>query len=106
MTMSHRRSATATLTFLLLLGAGLAQGPAAQQRPPAFRANVVVVSVDVIVRDRQGNIIRTLTEKDFEIREDGQAQAIRTFAFQEISDAAPPAATATAFSGRNSRNSE
>ena len=46
--------------------------------------------VDVVVRDRNNNIVRGLTEKDFEIREDGQPQDIRAFSFQEINDNAAP----------------
>jgi VWFA-related protein len=81
----------ATIAFAVTLGllAWAAPRPAAQQRPSTFRANVVLVSVDVIVRDRDGHIVRDLTPADFEVREDGRAQDIRTFSFQEISDAAP-----------------
>ena len=62
-----------------------ASRPLAQQRP-VFRSAREIVSIDVIVRDRQGNIVRGLSQSDFEIREDGQAQVLLTFAFQEISD--------------------
>lgn len=62
--------------------------PAAQQQPPApvFRANLAMVSVDVIVRDRAGKIVRGLTEKDFELVEDGRPQEVRTFTFAEIKE--------------------
>src|SRR5215213_546654 len=62
--------------------------PAAQQQPPApiFRANLSLVSVDVIVRDRDGKVVKGLTEKDFEVIEDGRPQEVRTFTFAEIKE--------------------
>lgn len=60
------------------------QQPAAQQAPPVFRTNLSIVSVDVVVRDRDGQVVRGLTAKDFELLEDGRAQDVRTFAYQEI----------------------
>ena len=65
--------------------------PIAQQRP-VFRTTRELVSVDVVVRDRDGNIVRGLTPADFEVREDGRPQPLETFTFQEISER--PAAVA------------
>src|SRR5262245_28947862 len=69
--------------------------PSAQQRP-VFRSTRELVSIDVVVRDKNGNVVRGLTAADFELREDGQNQQIENFTFQEISDrpAAPAGATA------------
>jgi VWFA-related protein len=72
--------------------------PLAQQTP-VFRANLSMVSVDVVVRDRDGNIVRGLTEKDFEIREDGRPQTVRTMVFQEISEAALTATSVDLLAG-------
>ena len=84
----------ATLLFLLaLLVPGLAglraqqPGTQAQAPLPAFRANVSLVVVDVVVRDRSGATVRGLTANDFEIREDNRAQQIRSFDFQEVTTA-------------------
>ena len=74
-----------------------AQQQAAQQRPqqppetPRFESftGITVVSVDVVVRDASGNVVRGLTAKDFVVSEDGKAQKIETFSFQEIAAAAP-----------------
>jgi VWFA-related protein len=63
----------------------------AQQRPTTFRSGTTLVSVDLVVRDRQGNIVRGLKADDFEVREDGQLQKILTFSFTEIDDKAAPA---------------
>ena len=57
--------------------------PSAQQ--PTFRATRDLVTIDVVVRDRQGNIVRGLTAADFEVREDNRPQEVETFTFQEIS---------------------
>ncbi len=62
-----------------------------QQAPQArFRAATELVSVDVVVRDRAGNVVRGLTAADFEIREDGRAQQILTLGFEEIVDGPVP----------------
>jgi VWFA-related protein len=83
------------LALGLALAAGVA-GPSAQQpqqqaEPPRFdsSAGVSIVSVDVVVRDGSGNIVRGLTAKDFVVSEDGKPQKIETFSFQEISESAP-----------------
>lgn len=49
------------------------------QRPPVFRTGTELVRVDVSVVDRGGNPIRTLTAEDFELRENGEIQAITSF---------------------------
>lgn len=73
----------------------LASGRPSAQQPPrtVFRSGRDLVSIDVIVRDNAGNVVRGLTAGDFELREDGRLQAVQTFSFQEITtDAAPAAA--------------
>ena len=90
-----RRFAVTVLTLLAAASAlgqpaGLAQG---QQGAVRFRGSVDVVRVDVVVRDRQGKIVRGLTEADFQIVEDGKPQSVTTFDFEEILTA-PSAAAA------------
>ncbi|MEQ1758204.1 MAG: VWA domain-containing protein [Vicinamibacterales bacterium] len=65
-----------------------AQAPA---QPPVFRVSRDVVSLDVIVRDRAGNVVRDLTEADFEVREEGRAQELLTVTFQEVTGSATAA---------------
>jgi len=92
----------AALVAAVLLAPGLArvdaqQTQAAAQVPaqtpsPAFRANVSLVVVDVVVRDGNGAIVRGLTARDFEVREDNKPQQIRSFDFEEVTTAPPGAA--------------
>ena len=85
------------LALVLALGAGAGRTTAQQQQQqqppdaPRFEssAGVTIVSVDVVVRDSAGNVVRGLTPKDFVVSEDGKPQTISTFSFQEISEAAP-----------------
>jgi VWFA-related protein len=74
-----------TLAALLVLVA-MAAAPSAQQKPPVFRLNTQIVSVDVIVRDSSGAVVRGLKAEDFQVLEDGKPQEIRSFAFEEISN--------------------
>src|SRR3954462_10612413 len=63
--------------------APLAQQP---QAPSVFRSRLNLISVDVIVRDKSGAVVRNLTASDFEVREDGRSQDITNFSFEEITD--------------------
>src|SRR5438046_4355100 len=82
------------LAALLVFSAGVAltagQQPPAQppppqqQQQPTFRVRVDYVEVDVVVTDRQGNLVRDLKKEDFQVLEDGKAQAITTFTLVDI----------------------
>jgi VWFA-related protein len=82
--------------FVLVLAAtfigGAAHITAGQQKPPAplFKTGVDLVMVDVIVRDRSGNIVRDLKAGDFEVIEDGKPQTISSFDFEEVTTASKP----------------
>lgn len=84
------RSVAVALGVLLALGEWTP--PTLAQQAPTFRTALSMVSVDVVVRDRNGNVVRGLTETDFDVREDGRPQEVRTFVFQEIAGT-PLAAT-------------
>ena len=77
----------------LLLAAAAPFAQTSQQPRPTFRAATQIISVDVIVRDRSGAIVKGLTADDFEVSEDGRPQEIRSFTFAEISE--KPGATQT-----------
>ena len=68
----------ALATALLFFAALFVSAPSAQQRP-VFRSTRELISIDVVVRDRNGNIVRGLTQADFELREDGVVQTVRSF---------------------------
>ena len=59
---------------------------AQQDQSPTFRTGTITVSVDVVVRDQSGAVVRGLTAADFTVLEDGKPQKIDTFTFQEITD--------------------
>ena len=81
---------TARLALATVFVAAAAISPAAQQ--PTFPSRVELVTVDVVVFDRQGNPVQGLTREDFTIREDGRPQAIA--AFESVSLAQPSTAAA------------
>jgi VWFA-related protein len=68
------------------------------QQPPVFRANVTLVTTDVVPRDAEGRFIADLTKADFTVLEDGKPQTIASFALvhggRTITTVAPPPAPA------------
>jgi VWFA-related protein len=68
------------------------QQPANQRPTATFRSSVDLVTVNVVVRDRNGNIVRGLTRDDFTVTEDGRPQTISNFDFEEVAAAATEAA--------------
>ncbi|PYR40730.1 MAG: hypothetical protein DMF93_10280 [Acidobacteria bacterium] len=82
---------TALLVFLA--GAALDAGQQPPAQPPApppppqgptFKVRVDYVEVDVVVTDRQGNLVRDLKKEDFQVLEDGKSQSINTFTMVDI----------------------
>jgi VWFA-related protein len=63
--------------------------PAGSQQPPIFRAGTNQVRVDVTVLDRKGDPVTDLSKEDFDVREDGVAQAIDTIKLIEANGDAP-----------------
>ena len=93
------RTTIATLVALaVVFGQPLA---GEQQNPPAptFRSNVNLVLVDVVVRDRRGNVVSGLKSDDFQLLEDGKPQQILTFAFEQIQNNAQPVERASLLAG-------
>jgi VWFA-related protein len=99
---SRRVLAVALVAAVLPGAAGTAQEPR-----PTFRSGRDLVSVDVVVRDRNGEIVRDLTAADFEIREDGRVQQVLGLSFQEITgNTLAPADTAELLAGIEERMSD
>jgi VWFA-related protein len=87
-----RRLRVGTPAFILI---GLSAFAAAQQPAPdqrqTFRSRVTVVPVDVRVVDRDGKPVTDLKREEFIVSEDGVAQKIVHFSFQELAPTAKPA---------------
>ena len=92
--MSARRVlaiASALVLTMELPVAGLAQqaptSPPAQA-PQAIRATTELVLVNVVARDKKGNLVRDLKREDFAVLEDGQKQQVSSFDFENIDELA------------------
>src|SRR5882762_8300448 len=97
--MSTRRVlaiASAVALMLELPFASLAQqapaqrspAAAAAQAPQAIRATTELVLVNVVARDKKGNLVRDLKREDFTVLEDGQKQQVSSFDFENIDEMA------------------
>ena len=98
-----RKLLAAFAVALVLLNAttdALAQDAAPQAKLPQYRVRVTseLVLVNVVVRDKKGNLVRGLKKEDFTVTEDGKRQEISTFDFEnvdELATAGPAEATVT-----------
>lgn len=72
------------------------QGQAPADQQPIFRGGINFVRVDVIVSDRDGKPVIDLSEKDFEVLEDGKPQRIESFKLVEVRPGAVTNAAAEA----------
>jgi VWFA-related protein len=69
----------------VVVGAGQAPAPPSQQtQQPTFKLRVDYVEVDVVVTDRQGQLVNDLKQQDFQVFEDGKSQTISTFTHVNI----------------------
>jgi VWFA-related protein len=84
--MSSPRKALSLISAVLLLPAAYPQQPqnAAQQERPQYRLHVTseLVLVNVVARDKKGNLVRDLKKEDFTVLEDGKRQEILSFDFE------------------------
>lgn len=76
------------LSVKVLPDARAQQPDAPPQAVPAIRATSELVLVNVVARDKKGNLIRDLKEQDFTVLEDGQKQKIASFDFENIDELA------------------
>src|ERR1700752_4558449 len=67
------------LTFGLLSASVLAGLGVAAQQHPTFRGTADTVRVFTTVADRDGRLVTTLEQKDFEVRDEGKPQPITLF---------------------------
>src|ERR1019366_9622109 len=77
---------------------GAAQNQPAQNAPRGgfkFEATTQLVVVNISAKDKDGNPIKGLKPTDFTVTEDGKAQTIKVFEYQELEEAAAPAPAPT-----------
>src|SRR5213594_1580577 len=60
------------------------QPPPPPPQQPTFKLRVDYVEVDVVVTDKDGNLVRDLKKEDFQVVEDGKPQTINTFSLVDI----------------------
>jgi VWFA-related protein len=87
------RMAIATLLVWALAGNLLGQTPQQTQQPQAparppgvMKVTTEVVLVNVVVRDRHGNLITDLKQSDFTLYEDGKKQDLASFDFEKVDE--------------------
>lgn len=73
------------------------------QSSPTIRATTELVLVNVVARDRKGNLIRDLKQPDFTVLEDGQKQQVASFDFENIGELALAQQTMTTANGTSGR---
>src|SRR5882757_8977576 len=64
----------------------MAQQAGVPQTTPAIRATTELVLVNVVARDKKGNLVRDLKREDFTVLEDGQKQQVSSFDFENIDE--------------------
>jgi len=83
--MKRRVQLTTFVSFVAVAAVALTAGqnpppPApSQTQTPTFKLRVDYVEVDVVVTDRDGNLVKDLKKEDFQVLEDNKAQTINTF---------------------------
>ncbi len=88
--MFRSRSLSLTVVSLFSIVALAQQTGTGSAPPPTLRVNTRLVYVDVLVRDKSGNIVRGLTQEDFKILEDGKPQPVSFFEAHEAEPAKTP----------------
>ena len=80
-----KRFAVTCALVLQALASSRAQAPT--KPPPVFRTSTELVLVNVIVRDKDGMVVRGLTRDDFAITEDNRPQTATSFDFEDLGGA-------------------
>jgi VWFA-related protein len=84
---TRRNLAAIVMAVLLLQGATLLtaqQSPQMPASPGRIRVTTELVLVNVVARDKKGNLIRDLKKEDFTLLEDGKKQEISSFDFENV----------------------
>jgi VWFA-related protein len=97
-----RKTLAPLAAVLLLLGTVPARPQDAPQAPPSqYRVRVTseLVLVNVVVRDKKGNLVLGLKKEDFTLLEDGKPQSISTFDFENVDELVTPGPGETTAAG-------
>jgi VWFA-related protein len=86
----HLRFALATLVTASLFAQQVGTNQQSKDVPSTFSTSAQLVVETVVVKDKAGNAIQGLTQKDFLITEDGVPQTIKFFEYQNLPDASTP----------------
>src|SRR5881275_286660 len=96
-------SALVMAALLLQVAASLSAQQAPQPPAPAnqgrIRVTTELVLVNVVARDKKGNLIRDLKKEDFTLLEDGKKQEISAFDFENVDQPLTAAAAEATVSG-------
>jgi len=78
-----------SLRFFLIVAAFSVSPSAQAPRQPGtvFRTGTELVLVNVVVRDKNGAVVRGLTRDDFAVTEDDRPQTVTSFDFEELDKA-------------------
>jgi VWFA-related protein len=87
------QSAIALVLALVLTSPTVAHDAGQKSTSYTFRANSDLVLVNVVVRDKNGNLVKDLKKEDFTLIEETKPQTISTFDFENVDQAAQTAAT-------------
>jgi VWFA-related protein len=74
----------AALLFQVSLPATAQQSQQVPSSPGRIRVTTELVLVNLVARDKKGNLVRDLKKQDFSLFEDGKKQEISTFDFENV----------------------
>ncbi len=91
----------AALLAVNVAPSALAQDASQQATQPQYRMHVTseLVLVNVVVRDKKGNLIRGLKKEDFTLTEDNKRQQISTFDYENVDELATAGAAEATVTG-------
>jgi VWFA-related protein len=83
------RMATALLmAWAVAINLPAQQGQAPSRSGARLRVSTEIVLVNVIARDKHGNLVRDLKKEDFTVYEDGKKQELASFDFEKVDELA------------------
>jgi VWFA-related protein len=99
------RMATALLLVWAAAGNLVAQQPEAPVQSGArVKVSTEIVLVNVVARDKHGNLIKDLKREDFTVYEDGKKQDLASFDFEKVDELAMAGAAGTTVTGEAGQN--